>query len=661
MPESNNQTSWLNEKYTKLMNDFISQYWEVSSSQKMQIYRKFYDAQVAEEKRNAEDNATKELIEKWANSKDPKFRNTCNSQVNIKQIVNAIKDKTSQDPNFEYDLSDCDDNAIMSWYFWNNPKLSNELNNVIACKSDLTTFLQSAWLEKSNTKESSWWLSTWGAFWLLWWIAAWATALGTAILGSDTMGKIADFAYSSTIWDTKRDKDIKEVRKNAPWQIEDFNNEIARREKLIEEINNNPEYSEWMKKSATEQLNKEISSLRESIKLTEQKLEWSKMPLSSETAYEYWVKWTTTDAIWRKAADEADKLWAKWVKLKLDSSKETVNLRQILDDIDVTKLAKDNNDLGKFEEALEMFKQAYKDPEYTKMSMAQANNFKSNLYDKIPASAWEGKEVQNAYKRVIEEIAKWVKVDSQEKLTKEFWEDVAKLYADWANLHNFSELTKMEWIGKNKFFQSWVFSKVAAWIDTLLTPALSEGWYALKKANEAIKWAWKKIVEWAKNLVSTAKENPVETLKSWAKWAKWLLRENALFAVWEDLVEWARESIDSWYLGKSTALFSNKATKEEATEWLKDEWFVKYLRDTWMNPDKIIKDMWLNEKEINKALDTQKKLETKSKQTKIQGSTVKWKLKTELENANKVNPQLKKTTALKNQKNKVTTKKKSGK
>jgi hypothetical protein len=90
----------------------------------------------------------------------------------------------------------------------------------------------------------------------------------------------------------------------------------------------------------------------------------------------------------------------------LDSSKETVNLRQILDDIDVTKLAKDNNDLGKFEEALEMFKQAYKDPEYTKMSMAQANNFKSNLYDKIPASAWEGKEVQNAYKRVIEEIAK---------------------------------------------------------------------------------------------------------------------------------------------------------------------------------------------------------------------------------------------------------------
>jgi hypothetical protein len=67
-----------------------------------------------------------------------------------------------------------------------------------------------------------------------------------------------------------------------------------------------------------------------------------------------------------------------------------------------------------------MFKQAYKDPEYTKMSMSQANNFKSNLYDKIPASAWEGKEVQNAYKRVIEEIAKLVKVDSQEKLTKEF-------------------------------------------------------------------------------------------------------------------------------------------------------------------------------------------------------------------------------------------------
>lgn len=661
MPESNNQTSWLNEKYTKLMNDFISQYWEVSPSQKMQIYRRFYNAQVHEEKSKQEDEASMELIQKWADSKDPKYRNTCNWQVNIHAVAKAIRDKTAEDPNFEYDFSDCDDNAIIDWYTSNNPSLKSELDKVLCSESDLTTFLQQNWLEKKNVRQSNSWMLNWNTFWVLWWIAAWATALGTAILGSDTMGKLADFAYSSTIWDTKRDKDIKEVRKNAPWQIEDFNNEIARREKLIEEINNNPEYSEWMKKSATTQLNKEINSLKDSVRLTEKKLEWSKMPLSAETAYEYWVKWTTTDAIWRKAADEADKLWAKWVKLKLDTSKETVNLRQILDEIDVTKLAKDNNDLGKFEEALEMFKQAYKDPEYTKMSMAQANNFKSNLYDKIPASAWEGKEVQNAYKRVIEEIAKWVKVDSQEKLTKEFWEDVAKLYADWANLHNFSELTKMEWIGKNKFFQSWVFSKVAAWIDTLLTPALSEGWYALKKANEAIKWAWKKVVEWIKNLVSTAKENPVEAAKSWVKWAKWLLRENALFAVWEQLTEWAKDAIDKWYLWKSTVLNANKATKEEATEWLKDEWFVQYLRDTWMNPDKIIKDMWLDEKEINKALDNQRKLETKSKQAKIQGSTVEWKLKKEIENNDKTNPLLKKTTALKNQKAKVTTKKKSGK
>ena len=71
--------------------------------------------------------------------------------------------------------------------------------------------------------------------------------------------------------------------------------------------------------------------------------------------------------------------------------------------------------------------------------------------------------------------------------------------------------------------------------------------------------------------------------------------------------------------------------------------------------------MNVDEKEINKALDTQKKLETKSKQAKIQGSTVEWKLKQEIEKSDKTNPLLKKTTALKNQNAKVTTKKKSGK
>lgn len=656
MAYNNPKFPWLTESQVNaLEGKTASLTWDEKRQVQAKLYQMVINMKKQEEYNDDRLWANNELWFKSLDMKDEKQQNCMQSWCRMELAADKSK-------SFFWLNAMTDTKTAIGWMLdyaqdkWVNLELFNKYLN----DWDETFFID-AWIQKEENpfekaeqnKSNAWWN-----------IAMWAWATIWTVIGlawTSPVWKLADLAYSSTIWDTKRDKDIKEVRKNAPWQIEDFNNEIARREKLIEEINNNPEYSEWMKKSATTQLNKEINSLKDSVRLTEKKLEWSKMPLSSETAYEYWVKWTTTDAIWRKAADEADKLWAKWVKLKLDTSKETVNLRQILDEIGVSKLAKDNNDLGKFEEALEMFKQAYKDPEYTKMSMAQANNFKSNLYDKIPASAWEGKEVQNAYKRVIEEIAKWVKVDSQEKLTKEFWEDVAKLYADWANLHNFSELTKMEWLGKSKIFKSWVFSKAAAAVDTALTPVLSEGWYALKKANEAIKWAWKKVVEWIKNLVSTAKENPVEAAKSWVKWAKWLLRENALFAVWEQLTEWAKEAIDKWYLWKSTVLNANKATKEEATEWLKDEWFVQYLRETWMNPDKIIKDMWLDEKEINTALNNQKKLETQSKVKKIQGSTVEWKLKKEIEKSDKTNPLLKKTTALKNQNAKVTTKKKSGK
>ena len=97
MPESNNQTSWLNEKYTKLMNDFISQYWNVSQSQKMQIYRRFYNAQAQEEKNKKEEEASMELIQRWSDTNDPKYRNTCNWQVNIHAVAKAIRDKTAED------------------------------------------------------------------------------------------------------------------------------------------------------------------------------------------------------------------------------------------------------------------------------------------------------------------------------------------------------------------------------------------------------------------------------------------------------------------------------------------------------------------------------------------------------------------------------------
>ena len=656
MAYNNSKFPWLTESQVNALEEkTASLTWDEKRQVQAKLYQMVINMKKQEEYNDDRLWTNNELWFRSLDMKDKKQQNCMQSWCRMELAADKSK-------SFFWLNAMTDTKTAIGWMLdyaqdkWVNLELFNKYLN----DWDETFFID-AWIQKEENqfekaeqnKSNVWWNI---AMWV--WATVW-TAIGLA--WTSPVWKLADLAYWSTISSNKKDKDIQYTREVAPKEIEEYKKQIAEREQLLKDIDNDPKYSKSMKESASEYIKKEINSLNESIRKAEFRLDKANAPTTAETAYEYGIKWVTTDDIWKKAELEANKLWNGWVQLKLDSSKERLNLRELLDEVDVSKLAKENGEIPKLEEALEMFKEAYKDPKYTNMNMADANNFKSNLYDKVPASAWDGKEIQNAYKKVINEISSLVRTDTQEKLSAEFWEDIAKQYIDWANLHNIAEWNKMEWLGKSKIFKSWVFSKAAAAVDTALTPVLSEWWYALKKANEAIKWAWKKVVEWIKNLVSTAKENPVEAAKSWVKWAKWLLRENALFAVWEQLTEWAKEAIDKWYLWKSTVLNANKATKEEATEWLKDEWFVQYLRDTWMNPDKIIKDMWLDEKEINKALDTQKKLETKSKQAKIQGSTVEWKLKKELEKSDKTNPLLKKTTALKNQNAKVTTKKKSGK
>ena len=642
---NNNMYPWLTDEQIKRLEEVISWLtWAEKESARTQIYNAVLKKNQEEKWDNDRTEAKNELRYMWMTNKDQPTWTSQVSSANLETLVDIAKKSWWSDPKQDsWEVF----SGIVSMARDKNIKeetLNNYLNHLDP------EFLYQMWFEERPEQN----YALQNNLWTLkdWWIGA---GIWLWVAWTKTFWNVARGAYWITIPTSQKDKYLKYVRNTTSNEIDRYNKEIAKREKIIAEAEKNPKYTESMKQSIREKYWAEIDSFKQTVNDAENRLNKAiDTPTTAESAYKYWVKWSTVDAIWEKAMEEANVLWNAWIKLKLDTSKQTLNLKELLDGININELAKDKTDLKWLEEALETMKTLYKDAKYWNMSMAAANDFKSNLYDKIPPKAFEWKNV-SAFNKVITAISQSVKNKTQQMLTQEFWEDVAKQYKEWANLHSVQESSMLEWVGKSNLVERSLMNKLTSLVQAVTNPLFSEWWYYASKLNEWIR-SWlskaKDAVVWA---VESIKNNPIETAKKWAKWAKWLLRENALFAVWEKFTEDAKDEIDKWYLGKSTLLFWNKASKEEATEWLKDPEFVQYLKDTWMNPSKIIKDMWLDEKEINTALNNQKKLETQSKVKKIQGSTVEWKLKTELENANKVNPQLKKQTTLKNQNSKIWT------
>lgn len=665
MPESSFTNTWLNEKYSNLMDNYISSLWTwVSNSQKMEIYRKFYDAQVAEEKRKNEDEAVVELIQKWANSNDPKFRNTCNSTANIKTIVNAIKDRTLSDPTFDWDLSDSSDNEIMTWFFWNNPGLSQELNDVIACKSDLSTFLQKSWLEKKQVKWNNWGISEWTVLWVLWWWAAWLLWLGTAALWTDTAWNIWDWLYRQNINQSYRDSATLTTRKEAPRTLEEINKDIEATQKLLDESKNS-NMSEALKKKQQEYYENQLERLNKNKLDAEndiKKYSPDKMPTSQETAYKYKIKWLTSTDIAAKAQSESKLLWNE-IQWQLENSTQTVNLKDILDRVDVDELARLEWDKAAVQAAVDMLKDEYKAAEYWKLSMLDANEIKSALYKKLPSWTWNGKDITNQYKKVLWEVASMLKEETQTKLWQEYWEDFAKKFIEWWNLHEIAtnEISSL----RGKWAVGGKIGALSTIWDMISTPISSEGWYYLKKANEAIKSIPWKIKNAAGDLLWYVKENPVKAVK---EWVKWLTKEMPATVIMDEMIKNQEYIQDNPMAQKANAFnavsesqWSKLANKSEVEELLKTPEFRDAADTLWLDLQNLAKKFKINSKEVNTTIDKQNKEKAEDNKNKLS-------LSAKIENENKKNKiqnstinQLNKTASLKSQKTTVWTKKKSSK
>ena len=655
MAQKNNMYPWLTDDQIKRLEEVISWLtWAEKETVWTQIYNEVLRKNQQEKWDNDKTAAKNELRFRWMTNQDTTMWTSQVSSANLESLVDTAVKKWNLDPKqwsdqiFSWIVSIARDKNIKE------SVLNDYLNNLNP------EFLYQIWLE--DRPEQNYALQN--NLWTLkdWWIGA---GIWLWVAWTKTFWNVARGAYWITIPTSQKDKFIKYSRDVIPKEIDRYNKEIANREKIIAEAEKNPKYTESMKQSIREKYWAEIDSLRQTVNDAENRLNRAiDTPTTAESAYKYWVKWSTVDSIWKKAMEEADVLWNAWVKLKLDTSKQTLNLKELLDGININELAKDKTELKWLEEALETMKTLYKDAEYWNMSMAAANDFKSNLYDKIPTKAFEWKNV-SAFNKVITAISQSVKNATQQMLTQEFWEDVAKQYKEWANLHAVQESSMLEWIGKSNLVERSLMNKLTSVVQAVTNPLFSEWWYYASKLNEWIRSWLGKAKDAVKWLVNTVKENPVATIK---EWVKWLTKEMPATVIMDEMIKNQEYIQDNPMAQKANAFnavsesqWSKLANKSEVEELLKTPEFREAAGKLWLDLQNLAKKFNINTKEVNTTVDKQNKQKAEDNKNKLS-------LSAKIENENKKDKtqnstinQLNKITSLKSQKATVWTKKKSGK
>ena len=703
MPEFKNASTWLNEKYTNLMNQYISKLgtW-VSESQKIDLYRKFLQLQKDEEKDIEDNNVTMELIERWINSNDPKYRNTCNSQANTHRIAKAIKKRVANDPTFWWDLSDSSDNEVMDWYYKNNPTIKNEAEKAIRCEIDVSSFLRNNWLEKSDIWSSS---TFWTALWVIWGLWAWAIWAAGAFAWTDAFWNFADWVYRqninqhsrdsinetkrwslkdsiaeskkelSKLWDWVKSRqeatlyDYYESRINELQQALDNTKDVNERANIRQELYDlQKDYNEFTKNAdsrvVAEWNIKDKQYYEDIIKRDEAKLKsMEETPLTRETAYDKWIRWFTNRQIARQADAAQMNLWNNEIGKYINKSTSKIDMKWIIDNINIDEISALEWDKDKLQAAWDLVKRDYNNSSYWELSAKQAQEIKNNLYKKLPSWTWNGKDITNQYKQILYEVSQWMKEELENKLSEEFGWDFKTKYREWWNLKELAtdEINALNWKWA-AWGRAWIINNIWWWV---VTPLSSEWGYYLKKLNEWIKSIPWKIKNVASDLFWYVKENPVKAVK---EWVKWLTKEMPATMIFDDMIE-KQEYVQSNPFAQSVNALSvtpesqwtKLYDKSEVESMLKDPNFRDAADTLWFDLNNLAKKFNINTKEVNATVDKQNKQKAEDNKNKLS-------LSAKIENENKKNKtqngtinQLNKITSLKSQKTTVWTKKKSSK
>lgn len=448
----------------------------------------------------------------WQTATNPQVREQANDIVRKWELAMQIRN---------YAASQWKDRSS-----WTDPQVINTMASVdpkfkeayLAFKddptnTDTTGFAMNMWWIKPEQETEEWTdniLPNLGALWTLWlWYEAATAWLGG--LSSWAWKKLYGMSFNM-----KEDEANSIQRDNVNKIKMDTYDKVQ--EEALEELK--AAQKAW-DEAAIEAANRKLKA---AIEWHDKAFEGSKTPTrrTVDTALEYDIAWINKADMWDKAKAEWELLFEQELAPALRNSKQTVNVQELIDSINVEDLAKwDPMKREAYSDALEALKEAYSDPKYAEYSMMDTQTLKSWIQGRTPQKFYKNKEITNELQELNWILGSKLKDALHSKLSAELWEDTAKLYLDYANLMDIAKA----WVkDRANSLSKWGFGGFQNWVkDKAVTPVSSYGWKSLKT-----------IGDWLKG--KSIKNIATKLIKKW-----WI------FAIFEDgsLIPWSPTNIAS--------------------------------------------------------------------------------------------------------------------
>lgn len=553
--------------------------------------RQFLDFQMNARKQQAQDfwlkraKQQQDLYTSWLNSTNPEISKQCTKAVRVGQIAEWIRDYFSKPENWWEDYSNIEDVPLVDNYISLNPDRKAQLydyvleDNQICDPTQLYTDM--GWIEEDNESPISttdiWiWVWIWTTVWLTDAALYWA-------------GKLWQRGWKQ-IYNIPIDKTMKESNKliSAWANIKDAEVAVKDAKQFLKKAK-----SAWVWVKEAE---KALATAQDTLKNA--KAKWKSIRTIWDTAMEYdiwgWLtEWWTAQSRWIQAKHEANQIFKKTIAPALENSKATINVQELINWLadDIKEIAKNDPDkLEAYNEALESLKDSYKWEEFAKYSLKDSQTLKSWLQWRTPQKFWKWQEITNELQELKWLLSNKLKNAVHSELTKEIWEDSAKLYLDRANLDAYSKSMAKQatnaWL-KQGFWNFWssTFHNLTDW-------AFAKWWLLLDKVGSTLEKVTnpKVWVEKASWLIKSIKSNP----KLLLKWLKAINPADLIMPDWFELTQWAnqddklKERVDRNRWDDITEDERYAIIGKDWYDLISEDWAYNTLEEKWWTPEWIM-------------------------------------------------------------------------
>lgn len=455
---------------------------DLTWAEKRQMQQTLYEKVIEKvHNENAKDSRTateNELWYKCLNEKNPQRKNYMSSCNRQEQVADKIKEKYNLDP-----LADTGEVIKGMMAEMQDKWVDIDLYNKYLESWD-KEFLYKMWYEK---KPSNKWKKIATTVWVGAWIIAWAdaTLYGAWKLSEKIGEKIYEFPIDSSMQEAKKINQAWTKVMDAEEAVKDAKADLKVAKKTWE----------WV-----EEAQEALETAEKNLKTAK----WKKVVKVADTAREYnvwgWIlEWWTAESRWIQASSKANQIFKKTIEPALEKSTAKINVQKLIEWLaeDIKDIAKNDPDkLKAYNDALADLKKSYKAKEFANYSLKDTQTLKSWLQGRTPQKFYKWKEITNELQELKGILSSKLTKVVHDNLSKEIWENSAKLYKDYANLKEYAgNMVKQS---TNAWLKAWFWNFWSTTFHKLTDWASAKVWLLLNKW-----WKWVAKATWVEKAVNT--------------------------------------------------------------------------------------------------------------------------------------------------------------